>query len=196
VTSHHELERTFDPSVGAELPDLTRLDGVDAVETGAELELEATYFDTPDLDLAAYGVTLRRRTGGSDEGWHLKLPLGDGAREEVRLPLARARHLPPKAHRDLVLALTRGASLAPVATIRTRRTEVLLRQGDKVLAEVADDRGVGQRRIALDQQPGFVAASTRTGPRPTNPWPRSAPRPRRWAPSSDASWTRPDHPLW
>jgi len=151
VTSHHELERTYDPSVGAELPDLTRLDGVDTVETGAELELEATYFDTPDLDLAAYGVTLRRRTGGSDEGWHLKLPLGDGAREEVRLPLARARHLPPKAHRDLVLALTRGASLAPVATIRTRRIEVLLRQGDKVLAEVADDRVDAHRTLPGDE---------------------------------------------
>ena len=49
--------------------------------------LEATYFDTPDLDLAAHGVTLRRRSGGNDAGWHVKIPQGKDTRTEVRLPL-------------------------------------------------------------------------------------------------------------
>ena len=38
--------------------------------------LEAVYYDTPNLRLLAEGVTLRRRTGGEDAGWHLKLPVG------------------------------------------------------------------------------------------------------------------------
>jgi hypothetical protein len=45
------------------------------------------YFDTSDLRLLRAGVTLRRRTGGPDEGWHLKLPAGADSRDEHRLPL-------------------------------------------------------------------------------------------------------------
>ena len=36
------------------------------------------------------GVTLRHRTGGADEGWHLKVPVpkaDPGVRDELRLPL-------------------------------------------------------------------------------------------------------------
>ena len=33
------------------------------------------------------GLTLRRRRGGSDDGWHLKLPAGADSRDEVRLPV-------------------------------------------------------------------------------------------------------------
>ena len=51
-----------------------------------EFALSATY-DTADLRLARSGLTLRRRRGGSDDGWHLKLPAGADARDEVRLPL-------------------------------------------------------------------------------------------------------------
>ncbi|MGT2464242.1 CYTH domain-containing protein [Sinomonas atrocyanea] len=49
------------------------------------------YFDTADLALAAHGMTLRRRTGGTDAGWHLKIALGPGRREEVRDPSAGPR---------------------------------------------------------------------------------------------------------
>ena len=52
----------------------------------AELALSAVYFDTEDLRLARAGITLRRRSGGTDDGWHLKLPAGSDARDEVRLP--------------------------------------------------------------------------------------------------------------
>src|SRR3712207_6771259 len=51
----------------------------------ARHRLEAVYFDTPDLQLAAAGVTLRRRTGGGDSGWHLRSPAG----AEVSLPPGR-----------------------------------------------------------------------------------------------------------
>jgi inorganic triphosphatase YgiF len=43
-----------------------------------EEQLEAEYYDTDDLRLISAGITLRRRRGGDDAGWHLKLPLGAG----------------------------------------------------------------------------------------------------------------------
>ena len=41
-----------------------------------EEQLEAEHYDTDDLRLIRAGITLRRRRGGDDAGWHLKLPLG------------------------------------------------------------------------------------------------------------------------
>jgi len=40
---------------------------ISADHTGEDL-LEAVYFDTGTFALAASGITLRRRTGGTDEG--------------------------------------------------------------------------------------------------------------------------------
>ena len=51
------------------------------------LHLRATYYDTRHLDLVNAKVTLRRREGGIDDGWHLKLPAGAGARREIGVPL-------------------------------------------------------------------------------------------------------------
>ena len=47
-----------------------------------ELRLINTYFHTPSAHLAQLGVTLRRREGGPDAGWHLKVPAGL-ARSEI-----------------------------------------------------------------------------------------------------------------
>ena len=63
-----------------ELPDLTAAGcGVARVEPQPTLRLTAAYFDTADLRLARHKVTLRRRDGGEDDGWHLKLPADDAA---------------------------------------------------------------------------------------------------------------------
>ena len=57
--------------------------------------MRAVYHDTEDLRLIRWGVTLLRRAGGADEGWHLKLPVegaGDGvARSRFGCPLSPAR---------------------------------------------------------------------------------------------------------
>ena len=57
-------------------------------------QLDAVYFDTADLRLARAGITLRRREGGCDPGWHLKLPLG---RRQPRRAAGAARPSPPQA---------------------------------------------------------------------------------------------------
>jgi CHAD domain-containing protein len=82
---------------------------------------------------------LRRRTGGSDAGWHLKLPAG-AARREVHAPLGRASSEPPETVITPVAGILRGARTGPVATVRTRRMVTSLLDADgHVLVEVADD---------------------------------------------------------
>ncbi len=138
--THLEVERKYDAPADVDLPDLSSLSGVAAVGDPQREELEAVYFDTADLHLAHRGVTLRRRTGGHDAGWHLKLPAGSDGRTEVRVPLARAKVSPPKQLRELILALTGGAPLGPVVTLRTVRTvRPLLAGDDACLAEVSED---------------------------------------------------------
>ena len=135
-----EVERTLDVDADFVLPELTGVDGVASADPPVEHPLEAVYHDTVDLRLVRARVTLRRRTGGADAGWHLKLPAGAGARREVHEPLGRATKAPPKALRELVLGITRGAATAPVATMRTRRVATVVRDaGGRALAEVADD---------------------------------------------------------
>jgi CHAD domain-containing protein len=140
VSEHLEIERKYDVGDEAVLPDFSGLVGVSSVTPPEEFELAADYFDTADLRLAAAGVTLRRRTGGHDEGWHLKLP-GDGGRREMQVPLGQAVKTPPAALRRLALAYTRRESLAVVVSLQTRRSVIrLLGPDDAVLAEVCDDR--------------------------------------------------------
>src|SRR3954452_23349135 len=112
--AHLEVERAFSPMPGAELPELTDVTGVVGVEKGAEEELDATYYDVPGMPLLRAGVTLRRREGGADEGWHLKLPRNDvQGRTELHERLGTAQI--PDALSGLVAGWTRGRELAPVA---------------------------------------------------------------------------------
>ena len=87
------------------------------------------YFDTADLRLARAGITLRRRKGGSDAGWHLKLPVAADSRDELRVPLGRARRTPPAELTALTRVYTRGATLLPVVRLRTRRRRWPLADG-------------------------------------------------------------------
>ena len=139
-----EIERKYQAPLRGGTPDLRDVPGV-AAAVGPERELlEATYFDTADLRLARAGVTLRRRTGGHDPGWHLKLPAGPDSpdsKQEVRVPLGRSERTPPEELTELVLAHTRSAPLVPVGLIRTERDRWLLRDDSGgLLAEVADDQ--------------------------------------------------------
>ena len=138
-------------------PDLSTVPGVATVGTPEERSLEAVYHDTPDLRLARARVTLRRRTGGPDEGWHVKLPVGDGARRELHSPLGRATKTPPKGVSAPVRGLVRTAPLGPVATLHTRRQVTdLCDEAGRVLAEVADDAVTATAHGAAPGEPATV----------------------------------------
>src|ERR1700730_10541502 len=88
TSRHLEVERKFDVVESTVTPSFDGIAAVAHVEkTAATESLDATYFDTPTQDLARHKITLRRRTGGHDAGWHLKLPAGPDARTEIRAPL-------------------------------------------------------------------------------------------------------------
>lgn len=138
---HVEVERKFDVPPGTVFPSFDGFSAVARVERLPSHSLDAIYFDTPKHDLAVHRVTLRRRTGGPDAGWHLKLPAGPDSRTEVHAPLdADSPEQPPEQLVDIVLAIVRDRPLAPVARITTTRSVVMLHDADGAgLAEFCDD---------------------------------------------------------
>ncbi|MEO7235520.1 MAG: CYTH and CHAD domain-containing protein [Lapillicoccus sp.] len=134
---------TFDVPAGWTMPELG-----DAVPDGGRVEratheLVAVYYDTAPALLRPLGITLRRRAGGPDAGWHLKLPAGDG-RTEVHSHAA-ARTVPAALARRLS-GVTAGRPVSEVATIATTRHTVrLLDAAGALLVEVADDEVRGHR---------------------------------------------------
>ncbi|WP_069885106.1 CYTH and CHAD domain-containing protein [Streptomyces luteocolor] len=151
-----EIERKYEVGADRALPDLTGVAGVaDVVDKGV-VELDAVYWDTPDQRLAAASITLRRRTGGDDAGWHLKLPvsLAEGVRDEVRAPLSATV---PRVLAGLVRSRVREAELVPLVRLLSARDLRHLVDADgHLLAEVSVD-GVRAERLTRD---GRTAAWT------------------------------------
>ena len=146
MTSQHlEVERKYEVEAGLPWVDLTTLPGVSAVARPEVFSLKATYYDTDRLDLARANITLRRRVGGADAGWHLKLPASagkgsGGARLEHGVPLGEGDQGVPGSLAALVRPYVRGRELRPVATLDTDRTVYRVLGADgTVLAEAADD---------------------------------------------------------
>src|SRR5215207_9881450 len=106
-----EIERKYDVPVGFTVPDDLAVEGTSLGEP-VEHELSAVYYDTADLRLARDRVALRRRTGGTDAGWHVKRYRG-GDRDEVQLPLGRSGVVPAAVSAE-VRAVSRGDRLRPV----------------------------------------------------------------------------------
>ncbi len=140
-----EIERKYEVDAASVLPSLQDLPGVTWVDAPVEQSLDAVYFDTADLTLAAHRITLRRRTGGDDAGWHLKLPSGvegrgPDERREVHEPLGTDPELVPAGLQQRVRIYVRDRVLVPIVRLRNHRIVHVLR-GDNgaVLAEVCDD---------------------------------------------------------
>jgi inorganic triphosphatase YgiF len=135
-----EVERKYDVGPDTALPDWSTLPGVASVGAAEPRELDARYFDTADVALGRARVALRRRTGGPDEGWHVKSSASDG-RHEAHWPLAS------EASADEVPAAV-AASVAqwaappftPLARLRNARVAYALRDAAGAqVAEVVDD---------------------------------------------------------
>jgi len=184
MADHLEIEQKFDVDTDFKRPDFADLsaglgDGDEEVTAQAPVLhlLSATYFDTADGRLAASKITLRRRTGGADEGWHLKLPsvplpaadgrsadgrlpAGVSSRLEVHAPLAAGTAgddagLPviPERLAERVAEFIGGLPLKPIATLDTERTVVtLIGHRGRLLAEIADDV-VTARRLPPVSEP-------------------------------------------
>ncbi len=140
AVSVNETEAKYDAPAGATVPHLDDLPQVAGTSERQEVQLQADYYDTADLRLLRAGITLRRRRGGDDAGWHLKLPLSGKTRREIRLSAGQTGGQVPTEIADLVLVHTRGEPLVPVARITTKRQLlILLDQAGESLAEIAAD---------------------------------------------------------
>ncbi|MEW2516765.1 CYTH and CHAD domain-containing protein [Actinacidiphila alni] len=148
TTIRTEREAKFEGSGVFDPGALRGLPGVARIREEAAEELDAIYYDTADLRLLTHGITLRRRRGGHDAGWHVKMPKPQAHRgnREIHAPLkaGKAGAVPPELARRLA-AFARGGPLTPVAHVRThRRRHVLLDKKGRPLAEVAQDRVAAQ----------------------------------------------------
>ncbi|WP_431949256.1 CHAD domain-containing protein [Actinacidiphila sp. bgisy167] len=158
-----ETERKYEAAGRTGEPDLEGLPGVAAVRVLEPAELDAVYVDTPDLRLATRKITLRRRTGGDDAGWHLKLPssLAD-TRTEVQAPLGKqGRKGGPRVPESLlaeVAAILRDRELVPVVRLRNARRRIhLVDAAGSPLLEIAHD---DVRATLLDHGDGAESAWT------------------------------------
>ncbi|WP_181158467.1 CYTH domain-containing protein [Leucobacter massiliensis] len=135
-----EIERKYEARLGAELPTAGRLrEAGFAADAPLSFSLRAQYLDTPGEDLAAQGVAVRERHGGSDAGWHLKQRGPEGVRE-LHWPAAERM---PEGLREEIRARIGEAvdAVRPLARIDTERTVVLLRDATgAAVVELADDR--------------------------------------------------------
>lgn len=166
-----EVERKYHAPPGARVPDLAVVSGVAQVGGARTFDLSATYVDTIDLALARGRRVLRRRVGGADEGWHLKLP-GDGAdaRYELVAELGPNQNLlrVPSSLRNAIAEVVGSAALLPVAQVLTRRVERDLRdEAGEVLAVLVDDE-VSTRRLGGWGSPAMPG--TASDSRPDRAW--------------------------
>jgi CHAD domain-containing protein len=144
------------------------------------VDLISEYYDTPDRDLQAHGVLVRRRSGDDDTGWQLKIPAEDG-RTELQWPLTDA---PPNSLVELLTGISLGKKVGPVATVHTvrERYRIRNRKADELYAELADDlvrawtdeRLLAWREVEVELGPtmpsmpkGFVKRLRKAGARPS-----------------------------
>ena len=159
---HQETEQKFDGLLPQPLTP-QGLAGVDRVVPGESGVLEARYYDSEDLALLNHGVTLRRREGGDDQGWHLKVPGPHGSRTEFQHPLTDGTATPPPELVRRARVYAKGAELHPVAHVRTYRTRTLLLDArGRTLAEVAAD-DVAARSLGPAVEAAAEAATAGTG---------------------------------
>ncbi|WKK61905.1 CYTH and CHAD domain-containing protein [Corynebacterium sp. P3-F1] len=133
-----EVEAKFAVDDSIAVPDLTTLSAVESAGETAHHSLSAIYYDTADLRLTRAKVTLRRRTGGKDDGWHIKLP-GSTGRTELHAELSDPS-TPPDELLDAVRAIIRREPLSPIAQVDNNRAETpLLDAEGRQVAEFCDD---------------------------------------------------------
>jgi CHAD domain-containing protein len=153
VQVQQEREEKFDVKRGWVLPDMSGLVPDSGSVVNEVRHLTSVYFDTADRGLLDLGVTLRRRVGGGETGWQLKVPAGSARTE---LHSGSRRLTPPKELSEAVAGLQGGKDLVQLATISTTRTA----------SRVVDAAGVSLFEIADD----VVESSTLDDPESSRRW--------------------------
>ncbi|MFB6838878.1 CHAD domain-containing protein [Streptomyces sp. NPDC056361] len=169
-----EIERKYEATGETPLPDLTEVPGIARVVDRGVMELDAVYYDTPDLRLAADSVTLRRRTGGSDAGWHAKFPVAAGIRDEIRAPLGDTL---PGELAGLLRSRVRTGAVVPVVRLRSARdVRHLLAADGTLLAELSVDT-VHAARLPDGPETGWTEIEVELADGPDGPGSPGAPDP-------------------
>jgi CHAD domain-containing protein len=91
------------------------------------------HYDTPGHALTEAGISLRRRLENGKSTWRLTLPRG----QSLDLPGGPAK--PPAPIRALLVALVRDLPLEPIATFRTRRSKLRVREDGADAADILAD---------------------------------------------------------
>lgn len=146
-TATLEVEVKFSAPEEAVAPGFDFVPGVAGVEVEVR-EMSAMYVDTADLRLTRAKRTLRRRTGGPDEGWHLKTPAEAGRMEygadlsegSVEGEGADAVYRVPESLLAPVRSIVREHPLGPIARVdNVRHVSVLKNAEGTPIAEFCDD---------------------------------------------------------
>ena len=144
VTEHREIEFKFrvPPDVTLDLEELLRSANTQFSREPVR-SMSATYYDTSNLNLLRWGITLRHRTGGGDDGWHMKVPTapsaGSSSRDEIRID--KPAGAVPVELASIASPLIRRQDITAMAQVNTERTPfILVGDTDDQLVEVVDDR--------------------------------------------------------
>jgi len=102
-----------------------------ATENGSGQSFTATYLDTPDRRLTRAGIPLRRRVEKGKSIWEARI-----GETTVSAPGGPAK--PPAELQRLLAALLRGDDVVQVARLRRGKNDVVLLDGQRVLASYHD----------------------------------------------------------
>ncbi|HEX8093270.1 CYTH domain-containing protein, partial [Jatrophihabitans sp.] len=71
--TQREIETKFDVAPDFTIGDLAEFAGPGCSVQSQTVQLSSAYYDTAEHNLLRSRLTLRRRTGEADTGWHLKV---------------------------------------------------------------------------------------------------------------------------
>jgi inorganic triphosphatase YgiF len=142
TSTHVETEFKFRIPIDFELPSFPKVSG--SWTTESVRNMDATYWDTTDATLLRWGITMRIRTGGGDDGWHLKIPTSateniKGASVRTELHRDATGTTPPVEFLELLSAILQGSEIVPIARVQTQRKPKTLTNSRGAAIELVDD---------------------------------------------------------
>ena len=140
---HVETEFKFRVPANFELPSFPQSLGTWTTE--ATRNMDAIYWDTTDATLLRWGITMRTRSGGGDDGWHLKIPTRPreqpkGASVRTELHRDPTSATPPIEFLEMLSTVLQGSDVLPIARVRTERNPQALTGPSGQIVELVDDR--------------------------------------------------------